>query len=162
MVPSYIIYGIFVIVFLSSITSLFSSLFKKRIPAIILLIVFILLTYGIFPIVRSILSNYGSYEKYGIYLLDTNYHIGSIYESVLEGNKDFKLSFNGQQSIGTFTGMYVYEQQDSDLQNNTDYYYMPMKKNDLINGTVVFIIYGLISIGAYILCYTRMKNKDIT
>jgi ABC-type transport system involved in multi-copper enzyme maturation permease subunit len=40
-VPSYIIYGIFVIIFLSSIASLFSSLFKKRIPAIILLIVFI-------------------------------------------------------------------------------------------------------------------------
>jgi hypothetical protein len=58
--------------------------------------------------------------------------------------------------------MYVFGQQDNDLQGNMDYYSLSMKKNDAINSTVLIVIYSLISIGAYALCYTRMKNKDIT
>jgi ABC-type transport system involved in multi-copper enzyme maturation permease subunit len=160
-IPSYILYGILIIIFFSSITSLFSSLFKKRIPAIILLIVFILLTYGIFPIGRQIMTSLNIYEKYGVYLVDTNSHMGSVYADILESNKDFKISPSGKQVIGIFTGMYVYATSDSDIQNNT-YYYMPVKKNSSINGTIVLIIYGLITTGSYILCYNRMKKKDIT
>lgn len=161
--PLFIAYGLFIIFFFVGITAALSSLFKKRIPAIIILIIFILFTYGILPIARTIAIAFGKYDKYHLYLVDTNYHVGSVYLNILELNGELNLSPMGQETIGIFTGAYVFKDQDKDKINaQTDYYFLPREKNDVLDRNIVLIIYSTLSVGAYIFCYIRMKNKDIT
>lgn len=160
--PSFICYGLFIILLFTGVTALLSSIFKKRVPAIIILTVFTLLTFGVLPIARSIMTAFRVYEKYGIYVVDTNYHMGSIYTTMLEGTGEFNPSPMGQTIIGMFSGIYVESIPDSDIVSNQYYFMGSVKKSSFINSFVIIFIYSSISIASYILCYIRMSKKDIT
>ncbi len=160
-IPSFIIYGLFIIILFGGLSSLFSSLFKGRVPALIIMIILVLLTFGILPIGRLILSSFGKYEKFYIYYLDTNYHIGNIYVDILEKNDNFKMSPVVEDSLGVFTGAYVSNYDDKDKTDESYVYYSQRERSKLLNTSYIFIIYSAIAVASYIVCFNRMSKKDI-
>jgi ABC-type transport system involved in multi-copper enzyme maturation permease subunit len=162
MLPSFILYGIFIITFFTGLSVMFSSLFKGRVPALIIMIVLVLLTFGIFPIGRLILSQFGKYDKFYIYYVDINSHIGNIYVDAIEKESKLKMSPQAQDSLGMFTGAYKFNTYDMDRENDNSYYNTPRYRNNLINTKYVIVIYSVIIIFSYALCYMRMNKKDIS
>lgn len=160
-IPSFIIYGIFIIFLFGGLSALFSSLFKGRVPALIIMVILVLLTFGILPIGRLILTNFGKYEKFYIQYVDTNYHIGSIYVDILEGNNNIKISPMVEDSLGIFTGAYLSDYDDKDKTDENYVYYSQRARNNLLNTKYIFIIYTIIAIGSYMVCFIRMNKKDI-
>lgn len=160
-VPRFLLYGLFVIIFFTSITSINSSIFKKRIPSIIILTIFIIITFGVLPIVRSIFTYSGNgYERYKLYIVDTNYHMGNIYSYIMDLDNSVKLSPDSKTGLGTFTGIYIPSREDPDIDNSG--YMLNVKKNNYLDSGLTFLVYSLITISAYSVCYIRMKKKDIS
>ena len=161
--PSTILYGIFIIFFFLGVSGLLSTIFKKKIPAIIIIIVYLLLSFGVFPIVRNIMTSYGEnkYSRFKIYLVDTNYHLGAIYSSILNTTGNIELSDDSKQLIGVFTGMYIAKTKDLDLMDNSNNYPYTVATNNTINNNLLLIIYSLTAITCYAFTYIRMERKDI-
>jgi hypothetical protein len=157
LLPSLIIYGLFIIILFSSITSLLSSIFRKKIPSIIILVFIILGTFGVLPIARNIFIQRNVYVSSKFYYADINAHFGNIFMSLIENGKEENELYDN--SIITFTGRYIMEY-DPDLNINTNY--SALKKNDYINVNIISIIYVFISCIFFFLSYNIMKKKDIT
>lgn len=162
LLPNFIIYGVLIIIFFTGISAMFSSLFKGRVPALIIMIVLVLLTFGIFPIGRLILTSFGKYEKFYAQYIDFNYHIGSVYVDILDKGDKLKISPQAEESLGVFTGAYKLNENDMDKENNDNYYYSPKKRNRLIDTKYIFIVYTGLTIFSYALCSMRMNKKDIS
>lgn len=156
-IPSFILYGIFVIIIFSSLSALLSSLFKKKIPSIIIFVILILGIYGIFPIVRIITIQQNIYFSNNLQLVDVNSHLGNVFMSTIEQGKEENEIYN--YSLNWFTGRYITDFNDPDVDVSN---YNLMKKNDSININVVMLVYLTLSILFFAFTYDRMIKKDIT
>lgn len=156
MLPSLILYGIFIILLFSSIMSLLSSLFKKKVPSIIILIILILGIYGVLPIARIITIQREIYYESKLYVVDVNSHFGNILMSLIENGKEENELYS--ETISLFTGRYINSNYDPDMTDSNAY----IKKNDYINVSLLSSIYILTSIVLFAFSYRIMTKKDIT
>ncbi len=157
LIPNFLIYGIFMILIFSSIMSFLSSLFKKKVPSIIITVLLVLGIFGFLPILRQITLNRNNYFSSNLYYIDINAQFGNIYMSLIEEGKESNELYD--QTISMYTGRYVNTVYDPDLENEN---YTSLKKNDVYNIPILFGIYLLFSFGLFYLSYRRMIKKDIT
>lgn len=156
-IPSFILYGIFVIIVFSSLSALLSSLFKKKIPSIIIFVILILAIYGVLPIARIITLQQNVYFSSKLQLIDVNSHLGNVFMRTIEQGKEENEIYN--YSLNWFTGRYITDFYDPDIEVNN---YNLIKDNDSINTNIVILVYLTLSTLFFIFTYERMTKKDIT
>jgi len=152
--PNFIIYGMFMILIFSSIMSFLSSLFRKKVPSIIITVLLVLGIFGVLPILRQITLNRNNYFSSKLYYIDINSQFGNIYMSLIEQGNE-----SNDQTIAMYTGRYVNSDYDPDLENES---YISLKKNDIYNIPILVGSYLIFSFGLFYLSYRRMIKKDIT
>lgn len=158
LIPSFILYSIFIIFVLVGITSLLSSLFKKKTPSIIILVVLVITLYGVFPITRNLLNESGKYEAFKLQRIDINAQLGNVYMSIIERGKEENEVYS--QPIIMFTGRYILNNKDPDLYRN--FGSVQVHKNNLINTPIISLIYIIVSFIMFYFSYRIMIKKDIT
>ena len=139
LIPSFIIYALFIIICITSVTSILSTLFKKKTPGVVILVILVLGIYGVLPTARNIISGRGLYEDLNLQYIDVNSHFGNIYMSLIEKGKEDNELYS--QMIMLFTGRYKENYRDPDFIDNYN-----IQKNDLINVPIPATIYILLSI----------------
>lgn len=154
---AFIGYGIVLIFILGSIGTFLSSCFKKKVPAILILVVLAALVFGIIPFIRMFLINaFKIYDSKCLYLVDINYHLSLIFNQFLGFVDKFDLSLGKLGLFGMFTNLYSYGIADFDLSISALY-----SLNQSLNSTIIIILYLASSCALYVLSYYKMARKDI-
>lgn len=154
----FIVYGIVVIFIIGGLGTFLSTVFKKKVPAVLIMIALGGLIFGIIPIVRVILSQFGYYNQFNLYIFDLNYHFGLIFNNFLGFIGDLSLSQNTNGIFTIFTNIYTPEAVDVDIAlANTSYYVI----NTSLNGLLVTFSYIIGAAALYGLSFKTMLKKDI-
>lgn len=152
----YCVYGILVIYIVGAIGSVLSSCFKKKVPAILLLVIAATLIFGIIPIMRVLLQEMGIYARWHLYYLDINYHLSllfvqciQLFGGILENSGGF---------LNLFTGIFEATSVDVDIALSTANIYTVSKT---LNGMLISGIYIALATVLYGLTFRNMARKDI-
>ena len=139
---AFISYGIILIFILGGLATFLSSCFKKKVPAILILVALAALIFG--------------YDTYHLYLFDINYHLSLIFNQFLMLVGDFNTMLGDLSMFGMFTNLYSYGVTDFDLGNRAVY-----TLNQSLNSGLITAVYLALASGLYVLSYRRMDKKDI-
>ena len=154
----FIIYGMLIIFIIGGLGTFLSTVFKKKVPAVLIMVGLGGLIFGIIPIIRVILNQLGYYNQLHLYLFDLNYHFSLIFNNFLGLVGDLSSSQNTNGIFAIFTNLYVVEALDIDITlTNAGYYAV----NTSLNGMIVTFSYIIGSITLYGLAFKSMFKKDI-
>ena len=134
----FIVYGVLVIFIIGGLGTFLSTIFKKKVPAILIMVALSGLIFGIIPIIRVILIQLGYYNQFHLYLIDLNYHFGLIFT--------------------VFSNLYISKAIDIDVTLINGSYY---DINNTLNSLVIIISYIGAAIILYGLSFKTMLKKDI-
>lgn len=152
------LYGMLVIFIIGGVGTFLSTIFKKKVPAILIMVALSGLIFGIIPIVRIILVQLGYYNQFNLYIFDLNYHFALIFNNFLELVGDLSLSQSTNGIVSIFTNLYITKSVDIDVAlANVGYYTL----NTSLNGLVVTFSYIIGAITLYALAFKTMLKKDI-
>lgn len=154
----FIIYGFLVVFIVGGIGTFLSSIFKKKVPAILIMICLGGLVFGIVPILRVILISLGYYGQFSLYIVDINYHFGLIFSNFLSVLGDLSLSQNVNQLFTIFTNLYTQGAVDFDITLNNNSYFIA---NNSLNSLVIILSYIIGAIILYGLSFKIMMEKDV-
>lgn len=147
-------YGIVLIFIIGSIGSFLSSCFKKKAPAVILLVFLAMIVFGIIPIMRLYMQDI--YNSWHLYYFDINYHFALISHQFFGLVSNLEAPMSQLDMLNLFTNLFFNAGPDYDLGNYaTDFF------NNSLNGTLVMIVYIVASGLVYGLTYKNIVNMDI-
>lgn len=154
----FIIYGIFVIFIIGGLGTFLSTIFKKKVPAVLIMVALSGFIFGIIPIIRVILMQLGYYNQFHLYLIDLNYHFGLIFNNFLGLIGDLSLSQSTNSMFTIVTNLYIPKAIDIDLAlANVSYYAV----NTTLNGLMITTSYIVGAVILYGLSFKTMLKKDI-
>lgn len=151
------LYGTFLTAFVGSVGSFLSTCFKKKVPALLILVGVGFFAYAIFPIMRLFLTQ--KYPSLNFSYIDINFHLGIIFNQFIELVGGLQGTTNQIDLFNFFTGLFKTVSIDSDITLNDAGSLYAL--NQSINHIVVLISYSLISVGLYALTFKQMAKKDI-
>lgn len=154
----FIVYGVLVIFIIGGLGTFLSTIFKKKVPAILIMVALSGLVFGIIPIIRVILIQLGYYNQFHLYLIDLNYHFGLIFNNFLRLMEDLTLSQSIDGIFTVFTNLYIPKAIDIDVTLINGSYY---DINNTLNSLVIIISYIGAAIILYSLSFKTMLKKDI-
>lgn len=154
----FIIYGMVIIFIIGGLGTFLSTIFKKKVPAVLIMVALGGLIFGIIPIVRVILNQFGYYNQFNLYIFDLNYHFGLIFNNFLGFVGDLSLSQSTNGIFTIFTNIYTPEAIDVDIAlTNASYYVI----NTSLNGILVTVSYIIGAVVLYGVSFRTMVKKDI-
>ncbi|MBS5115571.1 MAG: ABC transporter permease subunit [Erysipelotrichaceae bacterium] len=151
------LYGAFLTAFVGSVGSFLSTCFKKKVPALLILVGVGFFAYAIFPIMRLFLTQ--KYPSLNLSYIDINFHLGIIFNQFIELVGGLQGTTNQIDLFNFFTGLFKTVSIDSDITLNDAGSLYTL--NQSINHIVVLVSYSLISVGLYALTFKQMAKKDI-
>lgn len=152
----YCLYGIIVIYIVGAIGSVLSTCFKKKVPAIMILVIAATLIFGMIPIIRIFLQDSGIYTQWHLYYLDINYHFSLLFGQCVNLFGGFEGINGGMLTV--FTGVFESIKVDPDIALTTASMYTVSKT---LNGILVSGAYLAIATLLYALTFRNMEKKDI-
>lgn len=152
--PSYLIYGLIVIITYSSIGTLLSCVCKKKITALLPVLVLMIIAMGFFPIFRLITLLNGTVIPKAISYVDLNYQLALLFKQCVSIVGDIKAS----QLYGYLTNLFTQQTIDIDISGSSSTIWMA---NNTLSSSVVLVIYMLISAICYYFSFVIIKKKDI-
>lgn len=155
----FFMYGTLMIFISGAIGSFLSTCFKKKVPALLILLMIGIFAFAIFPIIRLIISSSGIYYKFHLYYIDINYHFGLIFHQFTQLLGEMTTSQGQLELFSTFTNIFKYVSFDTDITLGMGSIYA---LNTTLNGIVVTLIYTLMAVVLYALTFKRMFSKDIS
>ena len=147
-------YGIVLIFIIGSIGSFLSSCFKKKAPAVILLVFLAMIVFGIIPIMRLYMQDI--YNSWHLYYFDINYHLALISHQFFGLVSNLEAPLSQLNMLNLFTNLFINAMPDYDLGNYAIDFF-----NNSLNGTLIMIVYIAGSCLLYGLTYKNILNKDI-
>lgn len=147
-------YGIVLIFIIGSIGSFLSSCFKKKAPAVILLVFLAMIVFGIIPIMRLYMQDI--YNSWHLYYFDINYHLALISHQFFGLMSNLEAPLSQLNMLNLFTNLFINAMPDYDLGNYAIDFF-----NNSLNGTLIMIVYIAGSCLLYGLTYKNILNKDI-
>jgi len=157
LIPSILLYGLFIIVFFTSIVSFLAVLFKSKIPSLV--IVFILV--GIYYFCPLFIRNdfYSKNNKFpDIGYFDVNYHIGLIHRLITGAGDRVQGTAFFRTLLSFFAG--TFENLKPDVDISFDVNQMVLKGSNL-SAVLVLLVYLLFASMLYYFTFKIMKKKDI-
>jgi hypothetical protein len=99
-IPGIIMYAFIVILLFSSLSIFISTVFRKKVPAIITLTLLIMLTFGLTILLRSII------ETLGLSYIDLNYQLSNIFNYLVFERAGIRTNPMLQMIMSMFIGVY--------------------------------------------------------
>lgn len=160
-VPAYLLYGAIVMLFFSSLATLLSCLAKKRLVAMLPMLLLMILVLGLPVIIRVVSMGMGRGGASGILAYaDLNYHFGCIYKWCL----DFCGGIHGNSGILELPTMLlnIFKQftVDKDITRTQNYNVLTVE-NDLLRPLTVVTVYAGLTLFNYITSFLVMRRKDV-
>ena len=160
--PAYILYGLIVIAFFSSLATLLSCLVKKKVMALLPMLFLMICILALPVIIRVVLmfSNQDGYPSPLLYGVDVNYHFGSLFKWCC----DFCGGINGTSSqldmpallLNIFKSMDI----DRDITRVRQTSSM-LLQNNIIPVTVLLIVYGGLTVFNFVSSFALISRKDV-
>lgn len=158
--PAYIMYGLIVTFFFSSLAVLLSCLAKKRIIALLPMMFLIIAIMAIPVIVRVVLMIANkSYPSDLLYYADVNYHFGSLFRWCCDFYGGIKGTTSQLQMPTILMGIFQEVALDKDVthvQNSA-----MMLANNVIPKLVIVIMYGVLTVFNYAASFSIISRKDV-
>lgn len=154
--PSYILYGLMVIIVFSAVSTLLSCICKKKITALLPVLVIMIAAMGFFPIMRVVQGLAMTSKTVSTNLIDLNYHFALMFKQCTS----FVGKIKGSTIMGYLTNLFSMQVIDPDIVRvtNNQTYWM---ENNSLNATLITIIYLVISAACYYGSYVIIRKKDI-
>ncbi|MBR5731120.1 MAG: ABC transporter permease subunit, partial [Firmicutes bacterium] len=158
--PGYLLYGLIVTLFFSSLAVLLSCIAKKRIIALLPMLLVIILVLVLPLVVRLVMALRGSINLDALGYVDLNYHFGSIFRWCM----DFFGGINGtagQLEIPTML-MNIFRQTsiDPDIAHSTISGVITTV-NNMIPAVVLVTAYGVLTVINYVASFAIIRRKDV-
>jgi ABC-type transport system involved in multi-copper enzyme maturation permease subunit len=162
--PAYMLYGLILVIIMTSISVLLSVICRRKVTAMIPLLVVMILILGFFPISRSIgalgVSSVDSANSLK-YLYDLNYHFASIFNWCLNLHGGITGTTDQLQVVSLLMNTFSAVNIDPDFLGVGEYsntYYLP---NLQLLPWAVTLVYLAISGGCLAGSFAIFKKKDI-
>ncbi len=154
--PAYFVYGLIIIVVIEALGTLLSCLFRKKIGALLIMIAFIIVTFGFFTIMRFILAFMSKGTSSAIALVDFNYHFALIFKMCVESVD----KISGSQIIGVLTNLFGSVVLDPDVARQ-EWGMTMYVENTMFSSYAVLAAYLAASLMAYVGSFVIIRKKDI-
>lgn len=157
-IPSYFLYGLFIVFNFGALATLLSCIFKKKVLALLPLLAFSIIIVSYYPMIRTaldLLNEGGSFSA----LFDFNYQLALIFKSCISIVGPIKGNEEQLMMYSYFTKLFVTKVVDNDISKNT--YEILIVENNALNCYVTLAAYLLISIGCYVGSIFIFKKKDL-
>ena len=159
--PAYILYGLIVILFFSSLATLLSCLVKKKVIALLPMMFLVIAVLAIPVIVRIVLGMTGreEYPSDLFYLADLNYQFGSLFHWCCNLCGGIN-GTSGQLSIpAALLNIFKSFKLDPDITHKMNT--TMIMTNNFIPKTVLLGVYGALTVINYLLSFVLMSRKDV-
>ena len=158
--PAYLMYGLIVTLFFSSLAVLLSCIAKKRIIALLPMLFVMILILVLPLVVRLVLSLRGGAGLDKLSFVDLNYHFGSMFRWCTEFFGGIK-GTSGQLEIPTLL-MNIFKQTaiDPDISRVMNGSVLT-EVNDTIPVTVLLAVYGALTVINYAAGFAIIRRKDV-
>jgi ABC-type transport system involved in multi-copper enzyme maturation permease subunit len=158
--PAYLLYGLIVTLFFSSLAVLLSCVAKKRIIALLPMLFIMIIVLALPLVIRLVLSLKGGAGLDKLAFVDLNYHFGSIFRWCTEFFGGIK-GTSGQLEIPTLL-MNMFKQTTIDpdiahVQNNA----VLTTVNDTIPVAALLAVYGALTVINYVAGFAIIRRKDV-
>jgi len=164
--PAYILYGLAVIVVMTGICVLLSCIAKRKVGAMLPMLVVMIAVLGFFPIFRSIgmlTGVTGSYAANRMYLYDINYHFATLFSACLDMCGGIKGSTNQLTTVAVLLNTFTSAPMDTDIASaealNTGMSYMI--RNHQVSTWAVTFLYLAAGAGGAIGSLSLFRKKDV-
>ena len=158
--PAYIMYGLIVTFFFSSLAVLLSCLAKKRIIALLPMMFLIIAITAIPVIVRVVLMIANkTYPSDLLYLVDVNYHFGSLFQWCCDFYGGIKGTTSQLQMPTILMGIFQQVVLDRDVTHVSSS--AMMLANNVIPKLAIVIAYAALTVVNYIASFTIISRKDV-
>lgn len=157
--PGYILYGVIASFFLSSLAVLLSTIAKKRIFALLPMLVIIFLVLALPIIVRIVVGFSGRETPWNVNLVDLNYHFGMIFKWCCERCGDFTAKNNYMEIVGML--MNVFKSQSLDQDITRDYGNYIYTANETLPAMGVLLVYLVLGMINYLASILVINNKNV-
>ena len=158
--PAYLLYGLIVTLFFSSLAVLLSCVAKKRVIALLPML-FVMIIVLVLPlVVRLVLSIKGGAGLDKLGFVDLNYHFGSIFRWCTEFTGGIK-GTSGQLEIPTLL-MNIFTQKaiDPDIAHTTNSGVLTTV-NNAVPVVVLIAVYGALTVINYVASFAIIRRKDV-
>ena len=158
--PAYLIYGLMVTLFFSSLSVLLSCVAKKRVIALLPMLLVMIVVLVLPLVVRLVLSLRGGAGLDKISFLDLNYHFGSMFRWCTDFFGGIK-GTSGQLEIPTLL-MNIFRQtaMDADIAHAQNAGVLTTV-NNTIPVTVLLAFYGALTVINYAAGFAIIRRKDV-
>ncbi|MBO4862709.1 MAG: ABC transporter permease subunit [Firmicutes bacterium] len=158
--PAYLMYGLIVTLFFSSLAVLLSCVAKKRIIALLPMLLVMIVVLVLPLVVRLVLSLRGGAGLDKLAFVDLNYHFGSMFRWCTEFFGGIK-GTSGQLEIPTLLmNMFKQTAIDPDIAHQTNGAVLTTV-NDTIPVTVLLGVYGALTLINYAAGFAIIRRKDV-
>ena len=160
--PGYLLYGIIVILFISSLAVLLSCVMKKRMFALLPMLVVLVMILMLPIVFRLTISLTGtiSYEGKRLYLVDMNYHFAQIFSWCLKPFGGITGTSSQLETMSMLTNLYSYLPIDRDIAH-TQYMNSLMLPNNMLSMNLLVIVYLVLTAVNYLGSFAIISRKDV-
>lgn len=154
--PMYFMYGIFVILFFTGVSTFLSSVFKRKLTAMLPLLVIVIVMLGFFPIQRFMSAIRGGTTITVIKHIDLNYHFALIFKFFVEMVETIK----PDEIFAYLMNLFSVRTLDPDV-TRIEWGGKILLANDSLSALPIILFYGVIAVASYISSFAIVKKKDI-
>ncbi len=154
--PAYFLYGIFVILLFTGVATLLSCVFKRKLTAMLPLLVIVVIALGFFPIQRFMAALRGSAPVTAIKYIDLNYHFALVFRLFVEMIETIK----PDEVLAYLMNLFSVRTLDSDV-TRIEWGGKILLANDSLSVIPVILFYGIITASSYVASFAIIKKKDI-
>lgn len=154
--PMYFMYGIFVILFFTGVSTFLSSMFKRKLTAMLPLLVIVIVMLGFFPIQRFMSAIRGGTTITVIKYIDLNYHFALIFKFFVEMVETIK----PDEIFAYLMNLFSVRTLDPDV-TRIEWGGKILLANDSLSALPIILFYGVVAVASYISSFAIVKKKDI-
>ncbi|MDI9540009.1 MAG: ABC transporter permease subunit [Bacillota bacterium] len=154
--PAYFLYGVFVILLFTGVATLLSCVFKRKLTAMLPLLVVVVVALGFFPIQRFMASIRGTSIVTAIKYIDLNYHFALVFKFFVEMIETIK----PDEVLAYLMNLFSVRMLDSDV-TRIEWGGKILSANDSLSVLPVILFYGAITVVSYISSFAIIEKKDI-
>ncbi len=159
--PGYALYGVFIIFIMTGLSVLLSTIFKRKVGAMLPMLILMIVILGVFPIIRSISSLTGTASGGTAVWYDLNYHFASIFNFCLNLGGGLHGTTSQLQTTALLMNLFTAAKVDPDMggqiYSNVTYY---IANNSLLPA-LALLIYLAVSTGCFAGALVLFKKKDV-
>jgi ABC-type transport system involved in multi-copper enzyme maturation permease subunit len=159
--PAYLLYGLIIIAFLGSLTTLLSTLVKKRVAALLPSLLVVLCVLGVWVVIRVAAGITGPSALSGKVLLDVNYQFALLLRCCAAPFGSIGANGGSLDGLTTLMNLFTSMPVDQDLTYSQNFGETMLTANNALNQWAVLGVYLALSAANIAGSYAVMRRKDV-